>query len=343
MTASQGGVSGIRHAWDQAAERQPLVRAVDVTLRGAGQVMFQDNPLTGLLFIIGIAWGAAAANMPAVAVGAVVGLVVATATAGLLRVDQGALRAGMYGFNGILVGAALPTFLGVDALLWVYIVVGAAVSTVVMQAIANVMTQFEAPALTFPFVLTTWLLLLGGYAFANLDVVAMGPPAVATAVGPQSLDLSAQGVVEAMLRGVAQVFLIGDPITGAIFIVALAVSSIWAAAFAVVGTVVAFVVAVALGATTGEVTAGLFGFSAVLTAIALGSVFFKPGLRVTLFALLGIMATVVAQGALDVVMAPLGIPTLTFPFVVVTWLFLLPREDLAPTPHRPITGHAVGG
>ena len=146
-----------------------------------------------------------------------------------------------------------------------------------------------------------------------------------------------------MLRGVSQVFLIGDPITGAIFILALAVSSVWAAGFAVVGTVVAFVVAAALGATTGDITAGLFGFSAVLTAIALGSVFFHPGLRVTLFALLGIVFTVVAQGALDIVMSPMGIPTLTFPFVVVTWLFLLPQENMAPTPHLPVTGHAVGG
>ena len=196
MTASQGPLSGIQRSWDDAAERQPAVRAVDVTLRGAGQVMFQDNPLTGLLFIIGIAWGAAAANTPAVAIGAVLGLIVATASATLLRVDKGAFRSGLYGYNGILVGAALPTFLGVDALLWVYIVVGAAVSTVVMQGIANVMTTFKAPALTFPFVLTTWLLLLGGYAFSNLDVVGMGPPAVAGVVGPQTLDLGAQAVVE---------------------------------------------------------------------------------------------------------------------------------------------------
>lgn len=343
MSDSQGPLSGVLRSWDAAAERQPAVRAVDVTLRGAGQVMFQDNPLTGLLFIIGIAWGAAVAGMPSVAIGAVVGLVVATATATLLRVDQGAFRSGLYGYNGILVGAALPTFLAVDALLWLYIVVGAAVSTVVMQGIANVMTTFKAPALTFPFVLTTWLLLLGGYAFSSIDVVAMGPPAVASAVGPQTLDLGAQAVIESMLRGISQVFLIGDPITGAIFVLALAVSSLWAAAFAVAGTVVAFVVAVVLGATTGDVTAGLFGFSAVLTAIALGSVFFRPGLRVALFALLGVVFTVVAQGALDVVVSPIGIPTLTFPFVVVTWLFLLPREDLAPTPHLPIPGHAVAG
>ena len=114
----------------EAARHNPVLRAVDTILRGAGQVMFQDNPVTGLLFIVGIAWGAIAADMPAVAIGAVVGLIVSTATAMLLRVDETSLETGLYGYNGILVGAAVPTFLQNEPLLWVYIVVGAAVSTV---------------------------------------------------------------------------------------------------------------------------------------------------------------------------------------------------------------------
>jgi urea transporter len=342
MSGSQGPASGILSTWDAAAGRQPALRAVDVTLRGAGQVMFQDNPLTGLLFIVGIAWGAAAAGMPQVAIGAVLGLVVATGAATLLRVDQGAFRSGLYGFNGILVGAALPTFLTVDALLWVYIAMGAAVSTVAMLAIANVMKTWGVPALTFPFVLTTWLLLLGGYAFANIGIASMGPPAIPGAVGPQADLGNVQVIAETMLKGIAQVFLINDAITGIIFIVALAVSSVWAAVFAVIGTALAYATAVALGASGADIDAGLFGFSAVLTSIALGSVFHTPGLRVVVYTLLGVMFTVIVQGALDVVVTPFGIPTLTMPFVIVTWLFLLPQEDLTPTPHLPIAGRVVG-
>jgi urea transporter len=33
-------------------------------------------------------------------------------------------------------------------------------------------------------------------------------------------------------------------------------------------------------------------------------------------------------------MSPLGIPTLTFPYVLTMWLFLLPKADLAPHPHH---------
>ena len=36
------------------AERNPAVGVVDTLLRGVGQVMFQNNPLTGLLFLVGI-------------------------------------------------------------------------------------------------------------------------------------------------------------------------------------------------------------------------------------------------------------------------------------------------
>jgi len=74
------------------------------------------------------------------------------------------------------------------------------------------------------------------------------------------------------------------------------------------------------------ITAGLLGFSPVLTAIALGSVFHKPGARVLAYAALGTVFTVIAQAALNVLVAPWGIPALTAPFVLTTWLFLLPRQ-----------------
>lgn len=41
-------------SWATLAERNPAVGVVDTLLRGVGQVMFQNNPLTGLLFLVGI-------------------------------------------------------------------------------------------------------------------------------------------------------------------------------------------------------------------------------------------------------------------------------------------------
>ncbi|HEV7763301.1 MAG TPA: urea transporter [Acidimicrobiales bacterium] len=329
--------------WTDAVADNGAVRFVDTVLRGAGQVMFQDNPLTGLLFLAGITWGAIDAGMAEVAVAAVVGLVVATVTAILLDVDRQGLRQGMYGFNGILVGVGAATFLHVDGHVWAYIVVGAAVSTVVMLALANVLKTWGVPALTFPFVLTTWFLVLGAWAFANVEPAGLGPARlpVAPGVGAADVDLTVSFVAETLFRNVSQVFLINNVATGVIFVVALAVSSRWSAVFAVAGSALALATALVVGAEGTSITSGLFGFSAVLTAIALGSVFYTPGGRVAAFAALGVVFTVVVQGALDAALSPVGIPTFTAPFVVATWLFLLPKERFVPVHHAPIAGGAL--
>ena len=331
-------MAGGTSSWDALASRNPVWRFIDINLRGAGQVMFQNSPLSGLCFIAGICWGAYAANNRAVAVGAVVGLVVSTVTAMLLKSDVTSLRQGLFGFNGLLVGAAVPTFLAGGPLMWLLLIVGAAVSSVAMLAVSNVMKTWGVPALTFPFVLTTWFLVLAAYSFGHLPIASMGPPTLPQAFGPpaSAVAMSPDLLVSSWLKGPAQVFLINSIATGIIVVIGLMVSSIWAAAFALVGSAVSLAFAILFGARTGAVDAGLYAFSPVLTAVALGSVFYKPSWRVALYALLGTTFTVIVQGALDAAVAPLGVPTFTAAFVFVTWLFLLPKANLQPHPHEPL-------
>jgi urea transporter len=326
-------------SWTNAAAKNPALRFLDINLRGAGQVIFQNNPLTGLFFLAAIVWGAIAGGQIDIAIGAVVALVIATATAMLLDADETSLNPGMFGFNGVLVGAAVPTFLADGAAMWFILVVGAAVSTVTMLAVSKVMKTWEAPALTFPFVLTTWFLVLGAYSFGHLPIASMGPPALphaAAAVAEPAL--SAVDLLIAWLKGPAQVFLINNPISGVLVLIGLFVSTPWAALFAGLGAAVALAVSLLLGASLASVSAGLYGFSAVLTAVALGCVFYPPSGRGAAFALLGTIFTVLVQGALDTAVAPIGIPTFTAPFVFVTWLFLLPKADLKPHPHGRMQG-----
>lgn len=306
-----------------------------VCLRGAGQVMFQNNAMTGFFFLLGIFWGAWQAGIVAVGTGAVVGLVFGTVTACLLPVPRKDIDAGLHGYNGILVGCALPTFFAVTPLLWVYIAVGAIFSTIVMLAVANVFKTWKVAAMTGPFVFTTWFLMLAAYNFSHLKITGLPHAALPVAgaeIATHSLSLLQYGT--ASLVGVAQVFLINNWITGALFLVGLACSSIYAAVFGLAGSIIAVGTAQLLGADTSAVMAGLYQFSAVLTAIGLGSTFYKPNLRVLIYTFVGTVFTVVAQGALNVPLNAIGIPTLTFPFVIVAWLFLLPNIDLLPETHK---------
>jgi urea transporter len=138
-----------------------------------------------------------------------------------------------------------------------------------------------------------------------------------------SLGDFTQGVV----RSISQVFLKGSAVAALLLLAGLAVNSIAAAVAALGGAVLAVLVAHALGAESELVTAGLLGFSPVLTAIALATVFHAPGARVVMYAALGTTFTVIAQLACNVALAPLGIPALTAPFILVSWLFLLPQAS----------------
>ena len=73
----------------------------------SAQVMFQNNPLTGALFLAAIAWGSYAAGAWHVAIAGLLAVIVSTLTAQWLRVDEASIRSGLYGYNGVLVGLAL--------------------------------------------------------------------------------------------------------------------------------------------------------------------------------------------------------------------------------------------
>jgi len=325
-------VERILAKWESLSASSVILRFLDINLRSIGQVMFQNNPITGILFLIAIAWGSYAAGVPQVAVAGVLAVIVSNLTAQWLHVDLESLHSGLCGFNGILVGLALATFLSAGPLLWVYVVLGATVSVVVMLATTNVAKPWGS-ALTFPFVLTTWLLLLATYGFSGLAGTALPSGNVVTAFQPyQASPLQLIDVAQGIFQSISQVFLKASAIAALVLLAGLAVSSLAAAAFALGGSILAVLTAHLFGAESDLITGGLLGFSPVLTAIALGTVFYQPSWRVVVYTAVATVFTVIAQSALNVALTPFAIPALTAPFVLVTWLFLLPRQCLEEAP-----------
>ena len=316
-------------SWQRRCSASRLLRFVDINLRGIAQVMLQNNPLTGLLFLAALAWGALAAGAPEVLFGGLLALITATLTAMWLRVDPGALGDGLYGYNAVLVGLALPTFLQPSPLLWGYVVLGGAVSVVATLATAGLVRTWQLSALTFPFVIVTWALLLAAFAFAG---IGGGVPPYAGDVAPleptASNPLDPAAFMAGVFLSISQVFLKASALSALLFLAGLAVNSMAAAVFAVAAALLSVSTAHLLGAESDLVSAGLLGFSPVLTAITVGTVFYAPSLRVALYAALATVFTVVVQAAMNVAFAPLGVPALTAPFVLTAWLFLLPRQHL---------------
>jgi urea transporter len=264
------------------------------------------------------------------------GLASSTFTAWLLGADRGLIRNGLFGFNGILVGIGLAFFLQFDALLALYIIIGGAISAVVMMALINLLTPWDMPALTAPFVLTAWFFLFAVYQFGYLRPTAFIAPAtpspatpvstaLAAAPGAAGAGLTAGNLLQAFFRGLGEVMFEDNPVTGAIFLLAILVNSRFSALFAALGSAIGILVALVLGGSGVAIYHGLYGFNPVLCGIAVGGLFYVLTWRSTLYALLCAVLGTVLFASLTTLLKPIGMPALTAPFVISTWLFLWPK------------------
>jgi urea transporter len=118
-----------------------IPRPIRVILRGVGQVFFCGNAITGLLFLIALYIGGVTAGLAAT-----VGVVTSTITAYVLGFSEDDIDAGLYGFNGTLVGPCLFLFLENTPLLWVYVVLASILSSVVLAALIRILTPYKIHA-----------------------------------------------------------------------------------------------------------------------------------------------------------------------------------------------------
>lgn len=299
-------------------------------LRGIGQVMFQNNAWTGLLFLAGVFWGAYAEGNGLVAWGALVGIVSST-FAGYITRNRGCSisdgKQGLWGFNGVLVGCAFPTFLGNTWMMWLGLVICSAMSTWVRRGFNNIMALWKVNSLTFPFVFMTWFFLFCAREMQGLVPTGMDAPNLEFAIKAH-VDYSFGTLVVAWLKGISQVFLINSWVTGIFFLVALLINSWRAAMWAAIGSALSLATAIVFKAGGVDIATGLYSFSAVLTGIAIGATFYKPSWVGALWTLFAIIITVFIQAGMNAFFAPWGLATLTGPFCITTWLFLIPRIKL---------------
>ena len=304
-----------------------MPRPLRVILRGVGQLFFCCNAVTGLIFLIALYAGGITAG-----IAATVGVISSTVAAYLLGFSEDDIDAGLYGFNGTLVGPCLFLFLENTPQLWLYVVLAAVLSTVVLAALMRILQPYNIPASTSPFVLTCWMFLVAVYAF---DGFSRGPvlpvPGIPSDIAAASVvstefatfsQASAEAWYTAITKGIGEVMFADSIIVGILFLTGIAITSLRGAFMAFSGAVVGVAVPVLLGADKTLIEMGLYAFNPVLTMMAVGWVFLKPSTGSAILALLAGILTIICQAGLASFLAPIGLPTLTFPFVLVMWMFL---------------------
>jgi urea transporter len=342
--SSSGGLGGLSAlngtmpAWGERADASPGLAFVDSCLRGVGQVCFMNNPVTGLAILVAMFVGEAWLGFAGV-----LGLVVSTGAALAIGMDRAAIRAGLFGFNGVLVGAGLSLFLQPDwdVVVMVWIVLAAAISTVLHASLASVFIgAWNVPPFTLAFNFITLIFLIGALNFANGRIGGLVAPADAqvtegkvsnalrSAVDAATAN-NVEGVINAILRGISQLFFANSIASGIIIIAGIAIASRIAAVFALVGSTVGMLTGLALGASGVAIYNGLWGFNSFDAALAVSGVFFVLTWRSGVLAVGCAVFAAMLFGAIASLFTPWGLPALTLPFCFATLAFVL-LKDAAP-------------
>lgn len=299
-----------------AAPENPIVTAeraipapIRAVLRGVGQVFFQESALSGACFLVGIALGS-----PLMAVGGLVGSAIGYVAARLLKFDPAEADGGIYGFNPTLVGIA-SFFFFQPGPASVGLMLAGCVAATILTFLTRRFVPF--PTYTAPFILVTWLIYFLAPSLGAVATTPGGPP-----------DL---GALQAIASGVGQVMLQAGIPVGVLFLVGIGLGDWRHAALVLAGSVVGMFLGGyhATAATNTldperlieralfeNVSLGLYGYNATLAAVAL-----FLARRSLVAPLLGAILAVL----LTEVFPLIGLPALTAPFVLATWIVLALR------------------
>ena len=309
---------------------QPIFIFMDSVFRGIGQVMFANNPLSGIMITIALLIG----NWEITLYG-LLGTIVSTLTAHLLGFSYHSIRSGLYGYNGCLTGMGISFFsFSCSPQTIGPVVIMSAFSTVFAMSISNILVQrLELSPFTFSFQISTWIWLLGALKFRYffLNGTILSPELLSTLTDkPVLLNVSFPGYSAkdnfvGFFSTISQVYFVENPYSGAIILLGICICSRILSFFALFGAVTGQLTAAYLfGLPRATIHAGLWGYNSVLSSEALGGMFFVLyGYRIWFLTLCGSIMTVLLQAATSAFLSPVGMPVLTFPFTFVCWVFCL--------------------
>jgi len=261
-------------------------------LNGFSQVLLLRNPLCGLCCLLAILLTA-----PDLVGGALLGALAGLLTAQRRGYDRADRQAGLYCYNGVLIGILISAVLPWSAIMPPLIIAAGGLSSIITHQWRKRGGKLLI-AYTAPFVLLGWGTLL------------IAEPSTAIFTEPDPLY--------ALARGVGQIFLLDNPLAGLLIIVGMFIANPYAAMWAVIGSAIGGGVALIFDQ---EQLAwmGLYGFNPALAALAFSRQGEKPWVT-----LLAIALALLLQPLLTLL--PIG--ALTAPFVIACWLMHLSNSAL---------------
>uniref|UniRef100_F6XT58 Solute carrier family 14 member 2 n=1 Tax=Ornithorhynchus anatinus TaxID=9258 RepID=F6XT58_ORNAN len=264
-------------------DKPVALQFIDWILRGTSQVLFVNNPLTGLIILAGLLvqnpWWTLAGGL---------GAVVSTLTALALNQDRSAIASGLHGYNGILVGLLMAVFSEkVDYYWWLLfpVTVTSMACPILSSALGSIFNKWDLPVFTLPFNIAMSLYLAAtGHYNLFFPTTLVQPLSAMPNITWSEMDVPL--LLQAIPVGVGQVFGCANPWTGGVFLVALFVSSPLICLHAAIGSAVGMIAALTVATPFTTIYVGLWSYNCVLACIAIGGVFYALTWQTHLLALI---------------------------------------------------------
>ncbi|CAM2096146.1 unnamed protein product [Caretta caretta] len=261
---------------------------VDWVLRGTSQVMFVNNPISGLIMIVGFLvqnrWWTLTGCL---------GTVVSTLTALILSQDRSSIAAGLHGYNGVLVGLLIAVFSDKGDFYWWLLL---------PVALVSMTCPVFSSALGSIFILIKPITSVPNITWSNIDVPKL---------------------LQSIPVGVGQVYGCDNPWTGGIFLIALLLSSPLICLHAAIGSTVGMLAALSLAAPFSNIYAGLWNYNSCLACIAIGGMFYALTWQTHLLAIACAFFCAYLGATVANMFSVFGLPSFTWPFCLSALTFLL--------------------
>lgn len=248
----------------------------------------------------------------------ILGAILSNVFAVYSQYDKEMIDYGLFGFNAVLLAMSVAVFMGNSPAMWFFMIIGILLSTIITQTFKNILTdRFGIPGSTGPFVFTAWLILFAGYNSSSVTVnTGIHPELITNVISSGSGYLN---YISVFFENIGQVYFLSSPISGGLILLGILVASKKYAFYASLGSVLSIIIAESMSFNSDLIGHGLYGFSSVLTAMALGCVFINKNMP---YAVLGVVITVFLQAALYEVTQSLSVPTFTSAYVLCMYLFV---------------------
>jgi len=292
---------------------------MSATLKGISQVLLIDNAITGLIILIAIM----ITSVP-LALVALVASMIGTWICLSSGANKSSVNEGIFGYNSVLTGLALSLYLSGDNR-WLFAIIGAAVASLFTAAMMNVLNRLKIPILTFPYILLTWLVLLASF---GMSAIHLSNDLVQQDVTPWRLHVGGNIEFNGVIYGISQIFFLKNIYSALLILIGIFWAGWRLGLYAVIGTIISWLSAYALGAEVTSLNMGMYGYNAVLAILAISIIYADREGNKVLTGIIAAIITVPITASINEWMSPYGLPALTMPFVLVTWLMISMRKRL---------------